>query len=104
MAMHTSDVCLKFKPPCHYQIHSKSTQPQTPSRPHADVTCAHAPLDGAEDVVGDGPLDFELLSVREAAAVDDAHLLDEGRLAGLAAPQQEDPVLHLALLLLILQF
>ena len=61
-------------------------------------------LDGAEDVVGDGPLDVEPLPLREAAAVDDAHLLDEGRLAGLAAPQQQDPVLHLALLLLIFQF
>ena len=57
----------------------------------------------AEDVVGDTHLDFELLLVREAAAVDDAHLLDEGGLAGLAAAQEQDPVLHLALLLLILQ-
>ena len=35
--------------------------------------------------------------------MDDAHLLDEGGLAGLAAAQQQDPVLHVALLLLIFQ-
>ena len=61
-------------------------------------------LDGAENVAGDRPLDVDLLLIREAVAVYDAHLLDEGGLAGLAAAQQQDPVLHLALLLLIFQF